>query len=202
MTRWHEKCMGIRLGDHQTDCLSNLRFADDVLLLFFTSLEQLKRMMSDFKKSTEKVGLKIHPDKTKSLSNQGPNKRMEATIDNIKVEVFPARECAKCLGQTITFEQQETTEIKSRVRAAWASFTKYKQELTSRSYILRHRLRLLNMVITFTLTYASGTWTLSQENEKLIRSTQRRMLRLILQTKRKYKKTYTENTADEEKKER
>ena len=48
------------------------------------------------------------------------------TIDNIKVEVLPVKERAKYLGQTITFEQQETTEIKSRVRAAWASFTKYR----------------------------------------------------------------------------
>ena len=44
------------------------------------------------------------------------------------------------------------------------------------------------MVITPTLTYASGTWTLSQEHEHLIRSTQRKMLRLIVQIKRKYKK--------------
>ena len=162
-------------------------FADDVLLCS-TSLGQMKRMMSDFKRSTKKVGLKIHPDETKILSNQGSNKRMEVTIDNIKVEALPARECAKHLGQTLMFEQQETTERKSRVRAAWASFTKYKQELTSRSYLLRHRLCLFNMVITPTLTYASGTRTLLQEHEKLIRSTQRKMLRLIVQTKRKYKK--------------
>ena len=36
--------------------------------------------------------------------------------------------------QTITFQQQETTESRSRIRAAWASFCRYKQELTSRSY--------------------------------------------------------------------
>ena len=45
------------------------RFADDVML-FATSKEQLQNMMYDFKKATEKVGLKIHPDKTKILSNQ------------------------------------------------------------------------------------------------------------------------------------
>ena len=36
------------MGDQQCDCLSNLRFADDVLL-FSSSLNQLKKMMSDFK---------------------------------------------------------------------------------------------------------------------------------------------------------
>ena len=59
-----EKGMGISLGDQQADSLSNLRFADDVLL-FSTSLNQLKKMM--FKRSTEKERLVIHPDKTKII---------------------------------------------------------------------------------------------------------------------------------------
>ena len=39
------------------------------------------------------------------------------------MEDLPISEKAKYLGQTITFEQQETTEILSRIRAAWASFS-------------------------------------------------------------------------------
>ena len=155
--------------------------------------------MSDSKRSTEEVELRSTWKKTKVLSNQGSNKRMEVTIDNIKVEVLPARECAKYLGQTIMFEQQETTEIKNRIRAACASFTKCKHELTSRSYLLRHRLRLFNTVITPTLTHASGTWTLSKEQEKLIRSTQRKIVRLVVQKQRKYKKKEAKNQADETK---
>ena len=87
VARWREKGMGISLGDLQADCLSNLRFADDVLL-FSTWLEQLRSMMCDFKKSTESVELKIHLEKTKILSIQGSNRRKEVTIDNIKVEVL------------------------------------------------------------------------------------------------------------------
>ena len=115
--------MGIRLGDAE---FTNLRFADDVLL-FATALEQLQKMLCDFKRSTEKVGLKIHPEKTNILSNQSSNKRKEVAISNIKVEVLRVHECANNLGQAITFQQQETTEIRSRIRAAWASFCRYKQ---------------------------------------------------------------------------
>ena len=39
LTRWRERGMGIRLGDSQADCLSNIRFADD-LLLFSTFQEK------------------------------------------------------------------------------------------------------------------------------------------------------------------
>ena len=61
--------MSKHLSDHDHDCLTNLRFADDVML-FATSKEQIRNMMCEFKKATEKVGLKIHPEKTKILSNQ------------------------------------------------------------------------------------------------------------------------------------
>ena len=41
LARWQKKGMGICLGDSESDCLTNLRFAEDVLL-FSTSLEQLQ----------------------------------------------------------------------------------------------------------------------------------------------------------------
>ena len=37
------------------------------------------------------------------------------------------------------------------------------------------------------MTYASSTWTLTLKHEKMIKTAQRKMLRLIVQTKRKYK---------------
>ena len=61
--------MGIYLSDHDHDCLTNLRFADDVLL-FETSKEQLQKCCAISRKCTEKVGLRIHPEKKKILSKQ------------------------------------------------------------------------------------------------------------------------------------
>ena len=41
--RWQKsQGVGIRLGDHESDCLTNLRLADDVLL-FSASLMQLQK---------------------------------------------------------------------------------------------------------------------------------------------------------------
>ena len=67
-------------------------------------------------------------------------------IDNIKVEILTREESTKYLGQMVAFQQQETTSIKNRIRAARATFYKYKPELTAKSYFLRHRLRLFDMV--------------------------------------------------------
>ena len=186
LDRWQEKRKGINLSDATEDCLTNLRFADDVLL-FSTSLDKLRDMLCEFKISTEAVGLGIHPDKTKILSNQDKVKAKEIEVENIKIEILEKTASARYLGQKITFEDQETEEIKNRLKAAWAAFHKYRQELTSKDYRLCHRLRLFSMVVTPTMTYASSTWTLTLKHEKMIKTAQRKMLRLIVQTKRKYK---------------
>ena len=182
--------MGIYLSDHDHDCLTNLRFADDVMM-FATSKEQIRKMLCEFKKVTEEVGLRIHPDKTKILSNQSTidsDTKKHLEVDNMKVEILTRGESTKYLGQMITFQQQETTEIRNRIRAAWATFHKYRQELTSKNYMLKHRLRLFDATIYPTVCYAAETWTPTKEHERMIQSTQRKMLRLIIQTKRRHKK--------------
>ena len=86
--------MGICPGDNDHDCLTNMRFADDVHL-FASTREQLSKMLCDFKHSTEEVGLKIHPGKTKNVSSQSSNSRKEIEIDNIKVEILSKEESTK-----------------------------------------------------------------------------------------------------------
>ena len=64
-----------------------MRFADDVLL-FASSKEQLRKMLCEFKRSTKKVGLRIHPGKTRILSNQSLIIRKEMDIEDIKVQIL------------------------------------------------------------------------------------------------------------------
>ena len=88
---------------HDHDCLTDLRFADDVMS-FATSKEQIWKMMCEFKKATEKVGLRIHP------------KHLE--VDDIIIEISTRNESVKYLGQRISLYPQETTE-KSRAGSGW-----------------------------------------------------------------------------------
>ena len=167
--RWQKKRgMGFYLSDQERDCLTNLRFADDVMLCA-TSKEQIRNIMCEFKDATEKVGLRIHPDKTKILSNQSTinsNTKRCIKIGEMSIEILAKNESVKYLGQRISFHQQETLEIKCRIRAAWTTFHKYRQELTSKKYILKLRLRLFDATVSPTLCYAARTWTPSREHEK------------------------------------
>ena len=138
--RWQKKRgTGIYLSDNDHDCLTNMRFADDVLL-FATSKEQLQKCYAISSEVQKKERLRIQPGNTKIPSNQSSNIRKEIGIDDIKVEISTREESTEYLGQMTTFQQQETTEIRNRIRAAWATFHKYRQELTSRTCMLKHPL--------------------------------------------------------------
>ena len=112
--------MGIYLSDHDRDCLTNLRLADDVML-FATSKEQIRKMMCDFKKI-------LSITRVPSIRTQ---KHIE--VGDMSIDILTRNESVKYLGQRISVYQQETIEIKSRIRAAWATFHKYRQELTSKN---------------------------------------------------------------------
>ena len=185
-----KKGMGIFQSNHDRDCLTNLRFADDVML-FATSKEQIRKMLCEFKKATEKVGLRIHPDKTKILSNQSTinsDTKKHIEVGDMSIEILTRNGSVKYLGQRISFYQQETKRNQEQDQGSMGDLPKCRQELTSKNYMLKHRLRLFDATVSPTDCYAAGTCAPNQEHERMIQSTQRKMLRLIIQTKRKYKK--------------
>ena len=83
--KWNSKHWGVPLQPHHTDNtqLTNLRFADD-LLLVATSLEHLKQMIGDLSMEASRVGLQLHPDKTKILHNQATRRKPQPKHVNIK----------------------------------------------------------------------------------------------------------------------
>ena len=153
--RWQKKRgMGIHLSDNDHDSLTNMRFAA-------SSKEQLQKKLCEFKQSTEKVGLRVHPRKTKILSNQSLKIRKEIEIDDIKSRNIYNRRKYKILGSDDNFPAAGDDRNQKSNQGC-----QYRQELTSRNYMLRHRRRLFDAVVTPTMNYASGTSTLTKEHRK------------------------------------
>ena len=151
--RQKNKRMGIYLSDHDHDCFTNLSF---------------KKCCANSRKVLKKVGLRVHVEKTQILSNQSSlssDRKKEMEVDNIEIEILTRGESVRYSDQTIAFLQQETTEIKNRIRVAWATLHKYRQELTSKNYMLKHRLRLFDAATTPTICYASVTRAPFKEHE-------------------------------------
>ena len=78
---------------------------------------------------------------TRAPSTRTQKKQLE--IGEMSIEILTRSESVKYLGQQISLHHQETTEIKNRIRAAWATFRKCRQELTPKNYMLNHRLRAI-----------------------------------------------------------
>ena len=90
------------------------------------------------------------------------------------------------LGRQACFNEFHDTGIRHRMDKGWAAFGKYKDELCGRHYPLRSRLRLFDAVVSATVLYGSGTWTMTVERTHLLQTTLRKMLRKIVGTPRRY----------------
>ena len=96
----------MKLEDTTGATLTNLRFADDIVLVA-SSLQTLRRMMEDLSAEAKKVGLEIHMGKTKILTNkQGrrKNKASYADVGSAKVEILSAGESTKYLGRDLNLD--------------------------------------------------------------------------------------------------
>ena len=185
-SKWASKRgFGVQRQDRK---LTNLRFADD-LLLFGTSFEAACTMLSDLMEEAEKYGLEVHESKTKFMWNgQGEDARIKRTvIRNRPFEVFDKAGSTMYLGRLFSFESTHDIELKNRMAKGWAKFAIYRSELTGKCYDIERRLKLFKAVVQPTLLYGCACWTLTRAREQLIRTTQRKMLRQIMGTKRRVK---------------
>ena len=101
------------------------------------------------------------------------------------IEILPYGTSQKYLGRALTFRTPTEAEVNNRTSVAWRKFYALKQELTTKSYSLKGRLRLFHGTITPTILYGSSAWTLTTALQNKIRRTQRQMLRMIIHCPRR-----------------
>ena len=120
-----EKRMGIYLYDNDHDCLTNLRFADDVLLLAFPK-NRYRTCCMNSRIVLKKWDLRFIQKRRKFSGTRASLTRTQKRTRNWRHEILTRSESVKYLGQKISFHHQETTEINYRIRAAWATCRKYR----------------------------------------------------------------------------
>eukprot|EP00959_Pyramimonas_sp_CCMP1952_P344017 7205627-Pyramimonas_sp.AAC.1 len=118
--------MGICLETHTNDRLTNLRFADDILLVAGT-LDQVKTMLGDLSIEAEKVGLCLHPDKTNILHNghrpcRSRRPPTRGHVNGMSIVILPPYQSTKYLGRKMQLDEYHATEIENRIATAWRKF--------------------------------------------------------------------------------
>ena len=178
---WQEGDYGIKISS-SAEKLTNLRFADDILLISH-SLESISKMIAHLSMESIRSGLALHPDKTKILHNSWTRlKNIPAHVNanGMQIEVLRAEESTKYLGRKLCFSDPHRVELENRISNAWKKFYSLKQELTGKHYSINDRLRLFHGTVTPTVLYGCEAWALSTELENRLQKTQRQMLRMIL----------------------
>ena len=82
---WQRRRRGVQLAHTHESVLTNLRFADDILLVSQT-LSNLKVLLGDLITAATPHGLEVHPTKTKIMTNQLRIRTRTARIANVDIE--------------------------------------------------------------------------------------------------------------------
>ncbi|CAK0810916.1 unnamed protein product [Prorocentrum cordatum] len=174
--------------DDPCHSLTNLRFADDVLL-FAQSQRDAANMLSHLQQEAAQYGLIVHPDKTKVLANVGVRVGSTVRMGDASVEVVPPTGSERYPGRMICLGECRDTEIADRMAAAWRAFAKFKRILCSRRRALASRLKLFDTVVAPAALCGSSAWTVKEER---LLTTWRKMLRKIVQAPRRRQETWVE----------
>ena len=153
-------------------------------------------MLEDLQEESANQGLLLHPDKTKVLTN-APTSTTKLKIKSDYIDILSREESLKYLGRRLSMVGLHETELSKRIQAAWATFTRHREELTNKKYALSSRLRLFNATVGATALYGSESWTLKIDQQRRLRTTQRKMLRAILGAKRRVLSAGSEASSEE-----
>ena len=186
--RWAKRKYGMKVDNFsEEDYLTNLRYADDILIVP-RSLPQIRQMLADIEVEAGKVGLKLHPEKTKILHNSigyGTNAK-RAKCGTMNIEILDGEGQTTYLGRAVRLIAMDDEEIKSRIAKAWAKYGVFRQELNDHDVPVHLRMKLFDAVISQTILYGCEAWAMKQKSQHKLRATQRKMMRLLTRAHKTY----------------
>ena len=83
------------------------------------------------------------------------------------------------VGDVISTEGGAQEAVTSRIRSAWKKFKEVSSVICGRSISLKVRGTLYKSYMTNALTYGAECWALKMEDERRLKTTEMRMLRMI-----------------------
>ena len=135
--------------------ISNLRYADDTILMA-ESKEELKSLLMKVKKESEKVGLKLNIQKTRIMASV-PNTSWQIdgeTVETVRDFIFG--------GSQITADGDCNHEIKRHMLLGRKVMRKLDSILKSRDVTLPTKVHLVKAMVFPVVMYGCECWTLKK----------------------------------------
>ena len=158
--------------------LNDLDFADDIALLSHTH-RQMQEKTTALDKLSERIGLKIHPAKSKVLKIGTPQEEQV----NVKDQALENVDAFCYLGSIIDGEGGTGAEVKSRIGKAQSVFTSLNKIWRTKDISLKTKLRIFNSNVKAVLLYGCETWNASLTCMKRIQVFINKCLRKLLRIK-------------------
>ena len=135
--------------------INNVRYADDTTLMA-ESEEELKSLLMKVKEDSEKVGLKLNIQKTKTMAS-GPITSWQIdgeTVETVSDFIFG--------GSKITADGDCSHEIKRHLFLERKAMTKLDSILKSRDIILPTKVHLVKAMVFPVVMYGCESWTVKK----------------------------------------
>ena len=148
---------GIKLAGRN---INNLRYADDTTLM--AESEELKSLLTKVKVESEKVGVKLNIQKTKTMAS-GPNTSWEIdgeTVGTVADFILG--------GSKITADGDCSHEIKRRLLLGRKVMTNLESMLKSRDITLPTQVCLVKAMVFPVIMYGCESWTVKKAERRRI----------------------------------
>lgn len=162
-------------------CISNIRYADDTILLG-NSVEELQQILDKINNISKEHGLAINAKKTKFMivsRDNAPYDDARLRVDNKNLERVSKY---KYLGSWLHQDWNPDREIRCRIEMARSAFYKYKNILTCRDLNIELRMRYAKCYVWSVLLYGMEAWTMKATTLNKLESfemwTYRRLLKI------------------------
>ena len=181
MRNWKQKLRNHGLHVGKEERLTNVRFADDIML-YAKSCSELMQMLESLILELGAIGLQLNSRKTKILTTASLASPTFLEIAGSFVEVLWGDRSHSYLGKLLCgdLSKRSSVELRHRIQAAWAKFRSHKQVLCSPHISLKLRLQFFEATITPSVLYGLTTLPLTQSQLDRLDAAQHRMLRSIV----------------------
>jgi hypothetical protein len=162
--------------------ITNLRYADDIILLASTE-EELQNLVDRLVTVSTKYSLMINEEKTKVMHVNGTT--LKVTVNGVTLECVHS---FLYLGALITDDAECTADIRARLDKAQGVAISLQKIWKSHSIALNTKIRMWQTLVWPVAIYGCEGWTLKKEDERKIEAFEMKGLRQILRVSWKDKK--------------
>ena len=153
-----------------------LLFADDLVIATETE-EELQRNWLVWQEGMAKHGLKVNTSKTEVMASC--QKTVELEITDLCGTKLKQVDKFKYLGITMSKKGGSEDAVRARISAAWTKWKDFTAVIYDKRIPRRLKMKVYETVIRPVMLYGAETWVLRRKEERMLKSTEMKMLRRI-----------------------